>query len=64
MATKHGFCTLHKVGFNRDLDPICPQCSLAHIVPFKDLDYDEQLKLPLDASGKPVELANVRAEPI
>jgi hypothetical protein len=62
MATRHGFCTLHKIAFDRTLDPICPQCSLARIEPFKDLDYDVTLKTPLDAAGKPLELAAVRPE--
>lgn len=25
------FCTRHKIGFNSDLDPVCPQCALGRL---------------------------------
>lgn len=59
MATKHGFCTLHKIAFRRDLDPVCPQCSIARGGFFEALDFDEVSQKPLDAAGKTVDLAAV-----
>jgi hypothetical protein len=62
MASSHGYCTLHKIAYNRTLDPICPQCSVAHIVPFKSLDFDTSTQKPLNAQGEPVEPADVTPE--
>lgn len=64
MPTKIQFCTLHKIGYNTDLDAICPQCSIARIHPFKSVDFDTVAQKPLDASGKPVEPAAIVATPI
>lgn len=25
------FCPRHRLGFNNDFDPVCPQCTLAHL---------------------------------
>lgn len=49
--TAHGFCTLHRIAYNRDLDHTCPQCLLAHIQPADQLDFDVVEQKPLDASG-------------
>lgn len=27
------FCTRHRIGFNTDLDPVCPQCTLSRMEP-------------------------------
>jgi hypothetical protein len=50
---KHGFCSIHRVAYNRDLDATCPQCLLAHMAPPKQYDFDEIQQKPLDDSGKP-----------
>ena len=58
---KHGYCTLHRIGYNRQLDPTCPQCTLAGLSA-EQLDYDPEatqtvqvaVGAPLDASGKPL----------
>ena len=34
------FCTLHGIGYNPDMDPVCPQCSLARMQPPEPLDVD------------------------
>jgi len=58
----HGYCTLHLIGYNRELDRTCPQCINAHIQPAKQLDFDSQSQRPVDASGKPVEAADVAGQ--
>lgn len=50
--TQHGFCPLHRIAYNRDLDPVCPQCSMQGIMPPEQLNYDNGAQMPLDASGK------------
>jgi hypothetical protein len=62
MAASHGYCTLHKIAFARALDPVCPQCSVSHIVPFKSLDFDASTQKPLDAAGKAVEPADIEPQ--
>lgn len=59
MSTKLMLCTLHKIAYNTDLDPVCPQCVIARIEPFKSIDFDSASQKPLDAQGKPLELAVV-----
>jgi len=62
MPTKHGFCTLHRIGYNRQLDPTCPQCTLAGLQS-DQLDFDpdatqlvqQTVGTPLNAQGKPVD---------
>lgn len=61
MATRHAFCQLHRIAYNRDLDPTCPQCMLARIVPPEQLDFDESLQKPLDASGSPLDPRTLKA---
>jgi len=39
MALK--YCPLHGLGYNAQLDPVCPQCSLARIMPPPPLLVDE-----------------------
>jgi len=56
---RHGFCSLHRIGYNRSLDATCPQCVLAGILPPRQYDYDSELQAPVDAAGKPVELAAI-----
>lgn len=64
MALQHGFCTLHRIAYNRTLDATCPQCIIAGHLPADQLDYDPNLTVkrdvaaggPVDASGKPVKL--------
>lgn len=54
--TDHGFCSMHHIAYNRRLDPICPQCTLARIQPGNQLDYDSVIGKPLDpATGKPLD---------
>lgn len=48
----HGFCKLHRIAYNRDLDPTCPQCSMQGIPPSEQLDYDNVAQMPLDGTGK------------
>jgi hypothetical protein len=52
--TRHGFCSLHRIGYDRSLDPACPQCVLAGHLPPKQYDFDSELQSPVDAAGKPV----------
>ena len=62
--TKHGFCSVHRIAYLRQLDPTCPQCTLAGLA-FDQLDYDPEatqtvqvaVGAPLDASGKPLTIA-------
>lgn len=63
MKTRHGFCPLHRIAYDRSLDATCPQCTIAHIQPPEQLDYQEvpvqqtvTRGSPVDASGSPIEL--------
>ena len=40
------YCPLHGIGYNSQLDPVCPQCSLARIMPAEPLDVDENPSSP------------------
>ena len=51
MDTDVQFCPLHKTGYNSTLDPVCPQCTLAHIAPPPPLNYDVVAQKPIDAAG-------------
>lgn len=53
----HAFCGLHKIGYNTDLDYVCPQCVIAKIAPAKQWEFDTQLQAPVDATGNPLEVA-------
>jgi len=63
MATELGFCTLHRIAYNRRYDATCPQCLIAHVNGAQQLDYGpmqrqvtESVALPIDpASGKPLD---------
>lgn len=57
---RHGFCSLHRIGYRLDLDATCPQCVMAGILPPKQYDFDEELQSPVDASGTPVERAKIK----
>jgi len=59
--TRHGFCGLHFIAYDRSLDPHCPQCVIGRTFPTKQYDFDEATQKPLDAGGKPVELDAVQA---
>jgi hypothetical protein len=50
-TTRHGFCGLHKIAYDLDLDATCPQCTLAHISSATQYDYDEKKHLPQDDKG-------------
>lgn len=63
MATRHGFCGLHMIGYNRELDPHCPQCVLGRTFPTKQYDFDEATQKPIDDSGKALERSELRAQP-
>lgn len=47
---------MHLVAYNTSLDHTCPQCILAHMAPPKQYDYDEDLQVPLDAAGNPLDV--------
>lgn len=49
---QHGFCKRHRIAFNRDLDPVCPQCTLAGAEPGEQLEFDSDAQMPLDAEGR------------
>jgi hypothetical protein len=53
MATKHQWCSTHRIAFNTDLDASCPQCMLQRIQPAKTYDFSSVDQKPLDAAGKP-----------
>jgi len=36
----HQFCTLHRIGYNADLDPTCPQCAMGGHANIEQLDFD------------------------
>lgn len=55
MADTHAFCTVHRIAYNRALDPVCPQCTLARIVPAQQLVFDTNLQKPLDAARTPLD---------
>jgi len=64
--TKHGFCTMHRIAYNRKLDATCPQCLLSGVVA-DQLDYDPEAVTvevsttggPVDASGSPIDLESL-----
>jgi hypothetical protein len=51
-STLHGFCPLHRIGYNRDFDATCPQCVLQRVQPPEQLDFDATKQQPLNATGK------------
>lgn len=53
--TRHGFCSIHRIAYDRNLDPTCPQCLLAHMSPPKQYDFDELAHTPVDDSQKPLD---------
>lgn len=53
--TRHGFCPMHRIAYDRNLDATCPQCMLAGILPPDQLEFDELASKPLSASGKLLE---------
>lgn len=57
MALDHGYCGLHRIGYNRNFDYICPQCSIARIPPAKQYDFSVQLQKAVDALGVPLDPA-------
>jgi hypothetical protein len=47
------FCALHKIAYNSDLDPTCPQCTLARLQGAIQYDYDAGHQQPIEPqSGK------------
>jgi len=53
--TKHGFCTLHRIAYLRNLDPTCPQCTLAGLQATQT-DYDPESSIVVQATvGSPVD---------
>jgi len=68
MRTVHGFCTLHMIAYNRNLDAHCPQCILGHVQGVEQLDYAEvpvptevMRGMPVNAAGKPVDVTTRKA---
>lgn len=51
MATAHQFCPVHRIGYNSDLDPVCPQCTNARIPPQQSFDFDVVAQKPMNADG-------------
>lgn len=49
--SQHGFCTIHRVAYNRAYEAICPQCTLARMQPGEQLDFDVIEQKPKDRSG-------------
>lgn len=49
------YCSIHGIAYNTSLDRTCPQCTLAHMAPPKQYDFDEDLQVPLDAAGEPLD---------
>lgn len=35
------FCPRHKIGFNSDFDPVCPQCTLASLTAPPEWSVDQ-----------------------
>lgn len=50
--TVHRFCPKHRIGWNSDLDPVCPQGLIAHVDCPESLDFDIVAQKPRNASGK------------
>lgn len=49
------FCPRHRLGFNDDLDPSCPQCTMAGLEPPETYAVDQtslDVKIPAGASDK------------
>lgn len=38
---KINYCTVHKIGYNTDLDPGCPQCALRGLSEVEQVDDQE-----------------------
>jgi len=55
----HGFCGLHFIGYNRELDHHCPQCILGGIYPTTQYDFDILTQQPVDAAAKPILLSAI-----
>lgn len=47
----HQFCTLHRIAYNDDLDPTCPQCMIGRIAGHEQLDFDIVSQKPRAADG-------------
>lgn len=58
----HAFCPRHRCAYNALMDPTCPQCTLAGVVPPDQLEYDAQLQRPLNAAGRPVHPRTLQEE--
>lgn len=55
------YCPRHRIGYNDDLDPQCPQCALAHMDAPQPLDVDQntlEVKGIKDPLGNAVSLRN------
>lgn len=54
------FCSRHRIGFNDDLDAVCPQCTLSSLDPAPTWAVDVEsldVKVPVGATDKrPVNL--------
>lgn len=40
------FCPRHRIGYNQELDPICPQCSIGRMEPPPPVRKLAELELP------------------
>jgi hypothetical protein len=52
------FCTRHKIGFNPDFDPCCPQCTLSALDPAPELDVNRDTLDVIGEKTKPGEKAS------
>ena len=44
------YCTFHKIGYNPELDPNCPQCMVGQLHPQPaQVDFDTETQKPIDA---------------
>lgn len=48
----HSFCPIHRIAYNALLDPTCPQCTLAGIMPPEQLEFDAKEQKPVNAAGE------------
>lgn len=55
------FCSLHRIGYNPELDPTCPQCMLGHIQPPDQLQVD--INPSSEGYGRPMKAGEAVGSP-
>lgn len=58
MPTRHGFCSLHRIAYDRQLDPTCPQCMIGHVNGAQQLDWEPIVTSAPTVSGGPIDPAS------